>query len=95
MGYDYSIMYKKRKENIVVDTLSRCPQTTGQLHMLSTVNFAFLEQVRASYVGDTKLQTLITQLQDNPLANALYMLKDGVLYRNGKIVVNPNKALKQ
>ncbi|XP_075084980.1 uncharacterized protein LOC142168223 [Nicotiana tabacum] len=86
MGYDYSIMYKKGKENVAADALSRFPMNNIQLLTISTVSSNFLARVMSSYEGDQHLQQLATQLSQNESYNPIYWLKEGIIYRKGKIV---------
>lgn len=44
MGYDYTILYKKGKDNIAANALSRCPATLVQLQMLTTITSDFLSE---------------------------------------------------
>jgi len=46
LGYDYEIVYKKGKENVVVDALSRKFEDDGSLFALSLPNHSWLEEVR-------------------------------------------------
>lgn len=63
--------------------------------MISTITSDLLEQIKASYVTEALLQSLIAKLAADPLADASYVLQNGVLYRRGKIVVGPDKNLRQ
>nr|XP_009790845.1 PREDICTED: uncharacterized protein LOC104238238 [Nicotiana sylvestris] len=99
MGYDYTITYKKDQDNLVVDALSRVPKADdkfdAELLTLSSISSDFIEQIKGSYETDSHLQQLLQQLQQDPLAKPIYMLKDSVLYRKGKIVVGPCKDLRK
>lgn len=94
MGYDYSILYKKGKENIVADALFKCPVPEIQLQTLTTITSNFLQKVQHSYTGDSHLQKLVDQLQTDPFSNPLYMLHAGILYRKGKIMLGHDSNLK-
>ena len=58
MGLNYSIQYKKGKENVVVDALSRYPKN-GEVTTLTVVTPEWYREVEASYEGDDKLKELL------------------------------------
>ena len=51
MGLEYSIQFKKRKENLVADALSRC-QEEGSAASVTVVIPAWCKEVVDSYEGD-------------------------------------------
>lgn len=63
LGYDYTIQYKVGKSNLVVDALSWVPVTSaGQLLVLSTPNFVFLDDLRKALQVSTEFQQLMPQV---------------------------------
>lgn len=62
LGYDFTIVYKRGKENLVADALSR----VAKVYSLSVVTGQLLQKIKDSYIGDTRLSTLIQQLQHDP-----------------------------
>ena len=51
MGLDYTIQFKKGKENIVADAFSRCHEE-GSLAVVTMVTPRWYEEVISSDVGD-------------------------------------------
>lgn len=63
LGYDFVIQYKKKKENVVADTLSRKHEMgdrcEGLLTMISFPNIEWLEELKSSYGQSFKLSIII------------------------------------
>jgi hypothetical protein len=64
-GYDYEIIYKKGKDNVVVDALSRKYEDEGSLFSLSFIVPDWLQVVHHEWLHDPKISHLIQQLQAN------------------------------
>jgi hypothetical protein len=71
-GYDYEIIYKKGKNNVVVDALSREYEDKGSLFSLSFIVPDWLQSVRQEWLQDPKILHLIQQLQNEALAPPRY-----------------------
>lgn len=63
LGYDYSIMYKQGKDNIVADALSRREEAL-QLCSISSLQSDLLGEVQLSWSQDPALQKLLKDIQD-------------------------------
>jgi hypothetical protein len=61
-GYDYEIIYKKGKDNVVVDALSRKYEEEGSLFSLSFIVPDCLQAVHQEWLQDPKSSHLIQQL---------------------------------
>jgi hypothetical protein len=61
-GYDYKIIYKKGKDNVVVDALSRKYEDEGSHFSLSFIVPDWLQVVRQEWLQDPKSSHLIQQL---------------------------------
>jgi hypothetical protein len=64
-GYDYEIIYKKGKDNVVVVALSRKYEDEEFIFSLSFIVPDWLEVVRQEWLQDPKILHLIQQLQAN------------------------------
>jgi hypothetical protein len=64
-GYDYEIIYKKGKDNVVADALSQKYEDEGSLFSLSFIVPDWLQYVRQECLQDPKRSQLIQQLQSN------------------------------
>jgi hypothetical protein len=71
-GYDYEIIFKKGKDNVVVDALSRKYKDEGSLFPLSFIVPDWLQAVRHEWLQDPKILQLIQQLQANYLVSLVY-----------------------
>jgi hypothetical protein len=60
-GYDYEIIYKKGKDNVVADALSRKYEDEGSLFSLSFIVPDWLQAVRQEWLQDPKSSHLIQQ----------------------------------
>jgi hypothetical protein len=67
-GYDYEIIYKKRKDNVLVDALSHKYEDEGSLFSLSLIVPDWLQVVRQEWLHDPKSSHLIQQLHNKALA---------------------------
>jgi hypothetical protein len=61
-GYDYEIIYKKDKDNVVVDALSRKYEDKGPVLSLSFIVPDWLQVVHQEWLQDPKISHLIQQL---------------------------------
>jgi hypothetical protein len=63
LGYDYEIIYKKGKENVVMDPLFRKYEEEGSLFSLSFITFDWVNGIRNEWFIDPKIVSLIQQFQ--------------------------------
>jgi hypothetical protein len=73
-GYDYEIIYKKGKDNVVVDAHSIKYEDEGSLFSLSFIVPYRLQVVRQEWLHDPKISHLIQQLQSNSPVSPWYFL---------------------
>lgn len=95
MGYDYEITYKKGKENIVADALSRTFDNQASLSAISMPIPNWLASVQQGYDSDSSLSQIIHQLANNPSAIPHYSWDGASLRYKGRLVLPQNPALHQ
>jgi hypothetical protein len=66
LGYDYEIIYKKGKENVVVDALSRKYEEEGSLFTLSLPIPDWLIESHQEWLENDIMVQLIQRLQEDP-----------------------------
>jgi hypothetical protein len=96
LEFDYTIEYKKEKENTVADALSRKYQgdensqeetfteQTEHCNTLSLLVPTWMEEVIAAYQHDEKCQKLIQQLAIDKDSNLPHSLQTSILRYKGK-----------
>lgn len=94
LGYNYSVEYKRGKENKVADALSRVKYKVLALFG-SVVQPTWITNIIATYATDDKCKELLAQLAVNPESQPNYSLKNGVLRFKGKIVVGNDMLMKK
>ncbi|KAL5850318.1 hypothetical protein ACOSQ4_008331 [Xanthoceras sorbifolium] len=97
LGYDYVISYKKGKENVVADGLSRAFQEEEEPSYLAltATKPAWVQEVIESYYKDPKATALIPELLIGSQANQEFTMKEGILRKNGVIYVGSYGNLRQ
>jgi hypothetical protein len=93
-GYDYEIIYKKGKDNVVADALSRKYEDEGSLFSLSFIVPDWLQAVHQEWLQDPKSSHLIQQLQNKAQAPPGYSwLQDELRYK-GRLYLSKQSKLK-
>ena len=93
-GYDYEIIYKNGKENVVVDALSWKYEDKGSLFSLSFIVPDWLQAVHQEWLQDPKSSLLIQKLQSKDQAPPGYSwLQDELRYK-GRLYLSKQSKLK-
>ena len=95
MGYDYEITYKKGKDNLVVDALSRTFDDHASLSAISMPIPNWLQSVQQGYVNDSSLSQIIQQLASNPSLVPHYSWDGSSLRYKGHLVLPQSIHLQQ
>jgi hypothetical protein len=93
-GYDYEIIYKKGKYNVVEDALSQKYEDDGSLFSLSFIVQEWLQDVRQEWLHDPKSSHLIQQLQSNAPASSGYSWLHDELRYKGHLYLSKQSKLK-
>jgi hypothetical protein len=95
LGYDFEIIYKKGKQNIVVDALSRKEEdTNGLLCAISIPQSDWVEEARIEWKQDEKICKIIQQLQEDPDAVEKFTWKNDLLWYQDHLYLCKNSQLK-
>jgi hypothetical protein len=93
-GYDYEIIYKKGKDNVVVDSLSRKYEDEGSLFFVSFIVPYWLQTISKVWLQDPKILCLIQQLQDNSLVSPGYPCDNDEIRYKGRLYLSKQSQLK-
>lgn len=90
LGYTYEIIYKPGAQNRVADALSR-----AHCFALTVPHWDFLEKLKAMFVEDQQLQTLMKHIMDDSEAYSDYKIHDGLVFFKGKLFIPNSASVKQ
>lgn len=94
MGYDYEIMYKKDKENVAADALSRVQGSELVAITVSSIEPALLGRIQNSWKEDIDAQHIIRSLEAGEEGSA-YAWDGTMLTRKGKLVIGNDLNLRR
>ncbi|GAA0169205.1 hypothetical protein LIER_40718 [Lithospermum erythrorhizon] len=87
LGLYYVIQYKRGKENMVADALSRIHHEESHLSSITTIQPSWMTEVAKTYRLDTKIQHIVVALVLSPDSHPGYVYKNGLVRYKGKILV--------
>ena len=89
LGYDFEIIYKKGKYNVVVDALSRTYKDDGSLFSLSSPVLEYVEEARQEWLVNDSTTEVIKRLQEDPNHPLGYTWKKDTLRYKGHLFWYP------
>jgi transposase InsO family protein len=100
LGLNYTVEYKKGKENKVADALSRIKHaegltTDGELTAVSEIVPLWVDDLKESYEGDQWVTELLQKVPLDPEKYKDYSIRNGLLLFKGRIVVGQNKGWRE
>ena len=96
LGYDFEIIYKKGKQNVVVDSLSRKDEDVESLlYAISILQPEWIIEARDEWKNDEEVWTLIHKLQKDPSASDTFSWKNDSLWYKDHLYLCKNSQLKQ
>lgn len=95
MGLQFRIVYKKGKDNIAADALSRVAHLMAlqAVSAVSVVQPAWMQEVLNSYATDPQAQQLLQRLDIFSPDAAGYSLDQGIIRHNSTVWIGDNSAL--
>ncbi|GJW80657.1 retrotransposon-related protein [Tanacetum coccineum] len=86
MGFDYEVAYKKGKDNIVADALSKRERDNECFSInVTTISIEIYDKVKQTWNTDDKLKDICVKLQEGQTKKH-YSWLNGQLLRKGKLV---------
>jgi predicted ester cyclase len=99
LGYDFTIEYKKGKENKVSDALSKVFEDPGlpgpTCSLISFPTPTWLQELKLSYDSDPKTLLLLQKLKDGFDIPKGYTLQQGLILRKGRIYIVQSSSFKE
>jgi len=95
MGYDFKIIYKKGKQNMLVDALSIKDENVKELlHIISIMQVDWLVETRIEWKNCQKVWILIQYPQKDPIALDKFVWKNDSLWYKDCLYIRKNSQLK-
>jgi hypothetical protein len=96
LGYDFEIVHKKGKKNVVKDALSREDEyVEAFLCVISIIQPDWIIEIRDEWNNDEKVWTLIQRLQQDSNASGTFTWKNDSLWYKDQLYLCKNSQIKQ
>jgi hypothetical protein len=96
LGYDFEIIYKKGKQNVLADALSRKDEDVEAfLYAISIIQPDWIIEARDEWKNDEEVWTLIQRLQQDSSASDTFTWKNDSLWYKDHLYLCKNSQLKQ
>ena len=92
MGLQFKVVYRKGKENLAADALSRVRHMLA-IQAVSSVQPQWLQEIVNSYVIDSQAQSLLAKLSLASPDEQGFSLDQGLIRQHGKLWVGNNSAI--
>ena len=94
MGFTYTVVYKKGKENTAADSLSRVPES-ATLHSMTFGTPQWLETVGEGYLQDPQAKELLSELSLTGSNDKGFQLVQGIIKHHDRVWLGGNKEAHQ
>jgi transposase InsO family protein len=96
LGYDFEIIYKKGKQNVVADALSRKDEDVEAfICAISIIQPDWIVEARDEWKNDEKVWSLIQRLQQDSSASDTFTWKNDSLWYKDRLYLCKDSQLKQ
>lgn len=96
LGYEFEIIYKKGKKNVVADALSRKDEDVEAfLCAISIIQPNWINEARDEWNNDEEVWALIQKLQQDPITSNTFSWKNDSLWYKDHLYLCKNSQLKQ
>lgn len=94
LEFDYTIEYKKGKENLVADAPSRKEQPAECAH-ITVIQAEWLSDVKNIYVGDTDSSKLLEKVAQDVQVDNKFSLQEGIIKYKNRLYIGTTIEFRQ